>query len=173
MWGLFSVPPRKFQKFSPRRDHNSNPCSTLQKIISPRCDSKKYEETTRVQIMYTVTTQTLPSGLHFLNVTRFTVDVNVILLDYNKSMVFPKCRYLIPNFTKMVRRYDKLVYTRKFIYAPKCGFHHCAYVHKLTLNFCGHLLYQILSKTKENVEIVGKKSLAPSNRELLSRYNIS
>jgi hypothetical protein len=72
---------------------------------------------------------------------------------------------------KSVRRYDKFGY--KFIYAPKCGVHHGAYVHKLSLNFCGHLLYQILSKTKEDVQIVGIKSLAPSNRELLSWYKIS
>jgi len=79
MWGLFSVPPRILQKFSPRRDHNSNPCSTqLLQTISPRYESITSRSMKKQQEYKWCSPwrhRLYQGGLQFRNVTRFTVQV--------------------------------------------------------------------------------------------------
>ena len=85
----------------------------------------KYEETTRVQMVFAVTTQTLPRRSSVSQCRTFHgTSVNAILLTtVIKEGPSLSADLLCRISQNSARRYGKYGYT--FIYVPKCGFPHC------------------------------------------------
>jgi hypothetical protein len=176
MWGLFSVPPSKLKNSV--QEETTTRILALLTIANYQSalwihNVTKYEETTRVQMVYAVTTQTLPrrsspSQCHMFHGTRVNVILLTTVIKVGPSLSADLLYWISQN---SVRRYGKYGYT--FIYLSAASLTAFTFRNSYSTFLWTPPTLNFIQNERKFRNCGGKKSLAPLCKEWLSRYQIS